>query len=59
MSYPKQIGPFKLYEKEPNDICFGAIYTLEVTLPLLYYKKNAAKNQQFLRQKMIILLTIM
>ena len=43
MSYPKQIGPFKLYEKEPNDICFGAIYTLEVTLPLLYYKKRTVR----------------
>jgi len=34
------IGPFSLYNKTPNDINYGAIYTLEVELPLLYYKKR-------------------
>ena len=43
MFYPKQIGPFKLYEKKPNDICYGAIYTLEVDLPLLYYKRRTVR----------------
>ena len=39
----KKIGPFKLYEKTPNDICYGSIYTLNVTLPLPYYKKRTVR----------------
>ena len=36
----KKIGPFRLYEKVPNDINFGHIFTMEVELPVLYYKKR-------------------
>lgn len=43
MSYPKQIGPFIRYEKTPNDICYGAIYTLDVELPVLYYPKRTIR----------------
>ena len=32
----KNIGPFKLYTKTPNDIKYGEIYTMEVDLPILY-----------------------
>ena len=39
----KQIGPFKLYEKKPNDICYGSIYTTNVVLPLLYYPKRTIR----------------
>ena len=34
------IGPFKLYTKQPNDICYGHIYTLKVKLPLPFYKER-------------------
>lgn len=39
----EKIGPFKLYKKEPNDICYGQIYTLEVNLPLPYYPKRTVR----------------
>ena len=39
----KNIGPFKLYTKQPNDICYGHIYTTEVKLPLPYYPKRTVR----------------
>lgn len=39
----KEIGPFKLYEYQPNDICYGAIYTMDVLLPLFYYPKRTVR----------------
>ena len=39
----KRIGPFTLYENQPNDICYGQIYTMEVELPLPYYKKRTVR----------------
>ena len=37
------IGPFKLYNNKPSDICYGSIYTLEVNIPLLYYPKRTVR----------------
>lgn len=37
------IGPFKKYTKEPNDICYGSIYTYEVSLPIFYYKERIVR----------------
>ena len=39
----KQIGPFKLYTKKPNDINYGQIYTMEVELPVLYSQKRIVR----------------
>ena len=39
----QNIGPFKLYNKKPNDIKFGKIYTMEVILPILYSKKRTVR----------------
>lgn len=39
----EKIGPFKLYKKVPNDICYGLIYTMEVNLPLPYYSKRTIR----------------
>ena len=39
----KNIGPFKLYTKEPNDIHYGKLYTMEVELPILYSKKRTIR----------------
>ena len=39
----KKIGPFKLYEKQPNDIKFGKIYFIEVKLPLPYSPKRIVR----------------
>ena len=39
----EKIGPFKLYSKQPNDICFGHIYTTEVKLPLPFYPKRTVR----------------
>ena len=39
----KKIGPFTLYSAQPNDICYGQIYTMEVELPLPYYKKRTVR----------------
>ena len=36
----QKIGPFKLYTKQPNDIQFGHIYTMNVTLPVPFYSKR-------------------
>lgn len=36
-------GPFKLYTKQPNDIKFGSLYTLDVTLPLPYFSKRTIR----------------
>ena len=38
-----KIGPFKLYTKKPNDIQFGSIYYMHVTLPILYSKKRIVR----------------
>ena len=40
MFFKRNIGPFKLYRKTPNDINFGRIYTMHVKLPILYSKKR-------------------
>ena len=39
----KNIGPFKLYTKKPNDINYGEIYTMEVKLPILYSPKRIVR----------------
>ena len=39
----RNIGPFKLYTKKPNDIRYGKIYTMEVNLPILYSKKRTVR----------------
>ena len=39
----KNIGPFKLYTKKPNDINYGQIYTMEVELPILYSQKRIVR----------------
>ena len=39
----EKIGPFKLYKKVPNDICYGHIYTMNVTLPVPYYSKRTIR----------------
>ena len=39
----KNIGPFKLYTKKPNDIKYGKIYYMEVLLPILYSKKRIVR----------------
>ena len=36
----KNVGPFQLYEKTPNDIHYGQIYFMEVNLPILYSPKR-------------------
>lgn len=36
----EKIGPFNLYQKTPNDIHYGKLYTMEVELPILYSKKR-------------------
>ena len=39
----RQIGPFKLYTKKPNDITWGNLYTMEVVLPVLEQKKRTVR----------------
>ena len=39
----KNIGPFILYNKKPNDIRYGKIYTMEVKLPILYSCKRTVR----------------
>ena len=39
----KRIGPFKLYEGEPNDIQFGCLYTMDVILPVPNCKKRTVR----------------
>ena len=39
----KEIGPFKLYNKVPNDIHYGTIYVMEVNLPILYSSKRTIR----------------
>ena len=39
----KQIGPFKLYNKKPNDITCGSLYTMEVVLPVFNQKKRTIR----------------
>ena len=39
----EKIGPFTLYKKLPNDINYGYIYTMEVSLPLPFYKKRTVR----------------
>ena len=39
----KKIGPFIKYEKTPNDICYGEIFTCKVKLPLLYYPNRVIR----------------
>ena len=40
MFFVKNIGPFKLYDKTPNDIHYGKIFYMEVNLPILYSQKR-------------------
>ena len=39
----KYIGPFKLYNKKPNDIKYGHIYTLQVKLPVPFEKERTVR----------------
>lgn len=39
----KKIGPFSLYEKKPNDICYGSIYTCEVDLPVPFFSRRTIR----------------
>ena len=41
--FENKIGPFVRYLKEPNDIKFGAIYTLNVRLPIPYFPKRTVR----------------
>ena len=43
MNFPKNIGPFNLYEKTPNDIHYGALYYMDVELPILYSKERTIR----------------
>ena len=36
----ENIGPFKLYNKKPNDIHYGKLFYMEVNLPILYSQKR-------------------
>ncbi len=38
-----QIGPFKLYTQEPNDIQYGSLYTMNVILPVPNCKKRTVR----------------
>lgn len=39
----RQIGPFKLYTKKPNDIKWGSLYTMEVVLPVFEQKERTVR----------------
>lgn len=39
----KQIGPFTLYEKKPNDIRYGCLYTAEVNIPVPFNGKRTIR----------------
>ena len=41
--FKKQIGPFIRYTQEPNDIKYGAIYTLNVRLPIPYFSRRTVR----------------
>ncbi|MCR5185008.1 MAG: esterase family protein [Bacilli bacterium] len=43
MKKEKYIGPFKLYTKKPNDITCGALYTMEVKLPVDNEKQRTVR----------------
>ena len=44
MIYMKErIGPFTRYDKKPNDIRYGSLYTLNVTLPVPYCQKRTIR----------------
>ena len=43
MDFKENIGPFRRYDKVPNDIKFGALYYMEVELPVLYSKKRTIR----------------
>lgn len=52
----KKIGPFNLYTKTPNDIKYGHLYTMDVTLPVpnckkrtvrVYLPENFDKNKRY------------
>lgn len=38
-----RIGPFKRYTKEPNDIQYGSLYTLDVVLPVPFCKRRTVR----------------
>lgn len=38
-----RIGPFIKYTKEPNDIQYGSLYTMDVVLPVPYCKKRTVR----------------
>lgn len=39
----KNIGPFSLYEKVPNDIRYGFLYTAEIELPVPFQSKRTIR----------------
>ena len=39
----EKIGPFVKYEQEPNDICYGSIYTLEMDLHIPYESQRTVR----------------
>ena len=41
--FKNKIGPFTRYLNQPNDIKYGAIYTLNVSLPIPYYPKRTVR----------------
>lgn len=43
MNNQKKIGPFIRYDKEPNDIQYGSLYTMEVILPVPNCKKRTVR----------------